>query len=92
MSRKLSVVSAAEQTLLKRALGGVFDKYKDGDGISSSALTTFAADCGVVGSGKGKLGAGDVGLIFEQVKLGKRTELDFERFQEAVRKIAVGTG
>ena len=57
-----------------------------------SALTTFAADCGVVGSGKGKLGAGDIGLIFEQVKLGKRTELDFERFQEAVRKIAVGTG
>jgi hypothetical protein len=89
--RKLSQVSAAEYGALRDNLAGLFEKYKENGGISSSGLMTFAGDCGIIGSGAKKLSAGDVTLVFEGVKLGSRTELDFDRFQEAVRKIAMQT-
>jgi hypothetical protein len=87
--RRLSNVSAAEYSALRNNLTGLFEKYKENGGINANGLTTFAADCGVLGSGNKKLSASDATMIFQSVKLGSRTELDFDRFQEAVRKMAM---
>lgn len=65
---------------LNANLADLFAEHKDGSsGITQTGLLTFAADCNILGKGlKGK----DISLVFSSVKVGKKDELNFDRFQE----------
>ena len=77
--RKLSRVSAEEVDELNNLLPNFFKKYCQGeDGMSSVQLQLFADDCGLCDK---MMSAGDVSLVFESVKLGKKTTLNYDRFQ-----------
>ena len=65
-------------------------RYKDEEqGISSAGLTKFAVDGGLINK---TLPESEVVLIFSSVKLGKKTVLNYDRFQEACRKMAGKSG
>ena len=65
-------------------------RYKDEEqGISSAGLTKFAVDGGLISK---TLPESEVVLIFSSVKLGKKTVLNYDRFQEACRKMAGKSG
>lgn len=87
-ARKLSRVSSAEMAEINLRLQRQFEAACDTDqGITSAGLTKWATDAGLLD--RRKLTASDVGMIFASVKLGKKTALKFDRFQEAVRKVAI---
>ena len=90
-TRKLSKVSAEEMAELNSALFELFEKYSDHDGgITATGLTRFCAECKLLDSGCGHaMKETDCTLIFEAVKLRRKTFLNFDRFQEAVRKVAM---
>jgi hypothetical protein len=93
-SRKQSVVSAEEREQRDKDLQYLFNKYEDSSemglppGISSNGLTNFAKRCNLT---DGKLTDSKVGLIFQSTKLAgkKKHDMNFERFQEATRKMAM---
>jgi len=86
-SRKLSRVSTQEVEELNNLLLNFFKKYCQGDdGMSSGQLQSFAEESGLCDK---KMSTGDVGLVFQSVKLGKKNTLNFDRFQEAIRKMAI---
>eukprot|EP00935_MAST-01C_sp_MAST-1C-sp1_P001630 g1630.t1 len=68
---------------LHGSLEGMFHKYKDGAGITVTGCQKFAVETGLLDD---KLTVSEVQMIFAGVKLGK--ELNYDRFQEAVRKMA----
>ena len=72
---------------LNANLADLFAEHKDGtSGMTPTGLLTFAADCNLLGKGlKGK----DLTMIFSQVKVGKKDELNFDRFQEVSCPISV---
>ena len=84
-TRKLSRVSAGEMALLHSSLEAMFHKFKDGSGIPQAGCVKFAKNTGLLDA---KLSEADITMIFAGVKLGKKEELNFDRFQEAVRKMA----
>ena len=87
-SRKLSRVSAEELSELNNLALVFFKKYCQGeDGMSSEQLQTFAEECGVCGGSR--MTRKNVGMVFQAVKLGRKTTLNFDRFQEAIRRIAI---
>lgn len=97
--RKLSKVSSHEMKELDETLRKIFDTYadppkgKDAAGITSQAMTTFVVDCDLLDGECGtKIKEVDVANAYASVKLGKKNTLKFERFQEAVRKIAMLKG
>jgi hypothetical protein len=71
MARKLSRVSAEEMADLNKKLDEIFaDFAEEGGGITKQSLMTFASEGGLCDK---KLKEADVGMIFESVKLGKKT-------------------
>ena len=52
-------------------------------------MVQFCAECNLI---DGKLKATDCSMIFSKVKIGKRNELNFERFQEACRMMCAKKG
>jgi hypothetical protein len=87
--RKLSQITSTEMEALHEALHAVFDEYAEGDpppSINVAQLQKLVEDKGLADA---HLSPTDVDLIFTSTKLGKKTELNFERFQEAFRKIAM---
>jgi hypothetical protein len=87
-ARKLSKVSAEEMTMLNEQLEAMFNEFKDDEtGITKAGIEKFCTNCKLFDN---KLKSSDCGMIFEAVKVRKKTTLNFDRFQEAVRKIALG--
>ena len=81
-SRKLSRVSAQEKEELDNALLNFFKKFCQGeDGMSSSQLQCFAQECNLCDK---KMTEGDVLMVFQSVKLGKKDAINFDRFQVGV--------
>jgi hypothetical protein len=61
--------------------------------ISSDQLVAFAINCKLIApAGTKGLTEEKVALVFQAVKLGKKTTINFTCFQEAVRKLAVEHG
>jgi hypothetical protein len=86
-NRRLSSLSSNEMSELEAQLEVLYDKYKDEEtGVSSAALTQFASECNLLNKDLKDL---DVELTFQAVKLGKKETLNFDRFKEACRKMAV---
>ena len=78
-SRKLSKVSAEDYTEAKAKLGRVFAACCNrGTGVTSVGLQKFASDYHLISS---NLKASDVDLIFQRVRVGKKVELNNDRFQ-----------
>jgi serine/threonine protein kinase len=86
--RRLSSVSKAEKENTDFHIHTLFMAHenKDTGGVTSAGLLAFAVECNLL---EKRLTKNDVGLIFDSVKLGKKTSLSFDRFKEAVRKMAV---
>ena len=91
MSRKLSKVSRAEMEELNGALEAIFKKYKgDEAGVSSAGLIKFHTKCKLnYASLPITIKDKDVGAAFQMVKVGKKDCLNFDHFQEVVRKISI---
>ena len=88
MSRRLSNVPRNEMHNLNGDLLSCFRVHTQGTmSMSADQLIKFASECELLDDKK--LTENEVGLMFSRVKLGKRTEIDFERFQECVRLMAV---
>jgi serine/threonine protein kinase len=89
--RKLSRVSGIEMETINEMAKGVYEAYlaeedEDGDRLFEvECLVKLCNDKGLIGP---KLSEKNVSMIFNQVKLKKKTFLKFERFQEALRKIS----
>jgi hypothetical protein len=81
-ARKISTVSATEMGHLADHLSVLFERFAQNNEMTQQGLCKFARAGGIVDR---KLTISEVKLVFERVKLGKRTTLNFERFQEAVR-------
>merc|ERR1719197_1573137 len=63
---------------------------KDGTrGMTANGLVKCVAKHGLLDK---KTTANDVQLVYQATKLGNKTELSYERFQEALRKLAVKKG
>jgi hypothetical protein len=91
MSRKLSNVSRVEMQTLNSDLLSCFTPFTGGTmKMTQDQLIKFAVDCELVEAKK--LPESEVALMFSKVKLGKKTEIDFERFQECLRMMAVAKG
>jgi hypothetical protein len=75
MSRKTSAVSTAEEEQRKIAITEFFEDAKGAKnkGVSKDALQSFAERARLIDS---KLNMGDVMMAFQQVKLGKKTEIN----------------
>jgi CRP-like cAMP-binding protein len=83
----MSVVSKTELNLLESTLRALYETFICTDeSMDSEALQNFARDCNLI---EPKLRPNDVDLIFVGVKLGKKSTLSFDRFQEACRKMAM---
>jgi hypothetical protein len=80
LSKKISHVSPTEMADINAALKTSFDTFAQGNpnGINQEQLVAWAQDRGIAG---GALPASTVSLIFSSVKLGKKKELKFDRFQ-----------
>jgi hypothetical protein len=90
MARKMSKISKGEMEGLDAEVFLVFQSYtKDSDGISEAALLEFAAKFNLIA---GPLTKSEVSLIFSRTKLGKQKVLKIDRFQEAIRSMAVAKG
>ena len=85
-SRKLSTVSVADRSQREQALTRLFNQFKEGLGVTKEGLGSLTTTFDLLDR---KLTAAEVGLIYDRVKVGKKPELNFGRFQEAVRCIAV---
>jgi len=86
MARKLSKVSASEMQQLEHDLKELFGRYNDPTGINEAAFAKLCSECGVTDA---KFSSNDVALVFTAVKVGKKKSLNFGRFQEAIRKVAI---
>jgi tetratricopeptide (TPR) repeat protein len=85
--RRISRVSKVEVEDSQFNLENLFKKYCQGeDGMNETQFVEFATLTGLTGK---KCSSVDCAMIFQAVKLGKKTTLNFDRFTEAVRKIAV---
>jgi hypothetical protein len=86
-SRKLSKVSGHEKEKTTANVRLVFEHFRGtSSGIDNRTLVRFAEECGIVG---GTLAAKDVDLMFARVKVGKKQELNLDRFTEALRQMSV---
>jgi hypothetical protein len=91
-TRKQSVVTPEERAQRDKDVEYLFNKYEDSSemglpkGISSNGLTKFAQKSNLT---DGKLTEKKCGLIFQATKLGKKQDLNKERYQEALRKMAM---
>jgi hypothetical protein len=87
-ARKLSNVSRVEQSSLNSDLLASFTAFTGGTmKMTQEQLVKFAQDCELIE--EKKLPETEVNLMFSKVKLGKKTEIDFERFQECLRMMAI---
>jgi hypothetical protein len=90
MSRKLSTVSGAEKERTTKNLRLLFETYRGSNpGVDASGLIRFADECELLDS---SLTLEKTNLIFSRVKLGKKTELNLNRYEEACRQLAVEKG
>ena len=84
-ARKLSSVSRAEMAILDEELERVYTHYQDEEGdFEEDCLITLCRQNDLISS---KLTEKDVTMIFQAVRVGKKSNIRFPRFQEAVRKI-----
>jgi hypothetical protein len=88
--RKQSRISVVEIETANELAKAIFEarKVEDEDGerfFEEECLMKLCTDNGLIGS---KLSVKAVTMIFSQVKMKKKSYLSFERFQEAMRKIA----
>jgi hypothetical protein len=88
---QLTTVSRDEMAKLHGILEALFSRFKESNGITSSGCVRFCKTCKLLDK---KLTITEVSMIFAAVKLGKRKDatLNFDRFQEAVRKMAQKKG
>jgi hypothetical protein len=85
--RRISRVSKVEVEESQFNLENLFKKYCQGeDGTNETQFVEFATLTGLTGK---KCSSVDCAMIFQAVKLGKKTTLNLDRFTEAVRKFAV---
>jgi len=85
--RKLSRVSADDMAKLSQQLEDLFKKYCAGEPqMAEAQFKTFVTDGGLADA---RLTEAEAGLIFLSVILGKKKTINFERFQEAVRKVSM---
>ena len=89
MARKLSSITAAEMDDLDDELEVTYLRFANADGMDQQGLCNFAIEADIIDK---KLTLSEIQLLFARVKLGKRKTLSFDRFQEAVRKMAVTKG
>ena len=90
MSRKLSTVSGAEKERTTKNLRMLFETYRGSSpGVEAVGLVRLADECALLDA---TLTPEAVALIFSRVKLGKKTELNMNRFEEACRQLAVEKG
>lgn len=93
MSRKLSQVSGAEKERTTKNLRLLFETYRGSSpGIEAAGLVRLADECALLDAASSGLTAEKCALIFSRVKLGKKTELNLNRFEEACRQLAVEKG
>jgi hypothetical protein len=66
----------------------LFTSHEDSDtgGVNRDGLLSFAVECNLLDK---SLKKSEIGLIFDSVKLVKKTTLNLDRFREAVRRMAV---
>ena len=84
-ARKLSSVSRAEMAILDEELERVYTHYQDEEGdFEEDCLITLCRQNDLISS---KLTEADVTMIFQAVRVGKKANIKFPRFQEAIRKI-----
>jgi hypothetical protein len=84
-ARKLSRVSLSEMGVLDDSLKALFDACATDGQIDQTGLIQFAESSKLLNA---KLTNKDVGMIYSSTKLGGKQTLSFERFQEAIRKMA----
>jgi hypothetical protein len=78
-----------QQQGLQNNLSALYKQYTPTGaeiGVTLEALVQFSSECKLIDK---KLSENDVRMIFQSVKLGKKTTLSFDRFEEACRKIAI---
>ena len=85
-ARKISNVTQQERDAAEINMTSIFGKFADGTTMDEAGFKAFAAAGGIVAD---DLSAADVGMIFTSVKVGKKPALNFDRFKEAVRKLAM---
>jgi hypothetical protein len=88
---QLTGISRDEMSELHATLETLFNRFKEDTGITSAGCVRFCKTCKLLDK---KLTVTEVSMIFAAVKLGKRKDatLNFDRFQEAVRKMAQKKG
>ena len=87
MSRKLSTVSGAEKERTTKNLRMLFETYRGSSpGVEAVGLVRLADECALLDT---TLTPEACALIFSRVKLGKKTELNLNRFEEACRQLLV---
>jgi len=64
--RRLSAVSTKEMDDLNKALEGLFDKYKEKNGMTALGLVTFSKECSLIDA---KLTEAEVSLAFQRSSL-----------------------
>jgi hypothetical protein len=74
---------------LEENLSVIFERFSQLELMNQQGFCKFAREGGLVDK---KLTISEVKLIFQRVKIGQRTTLNFGRFQEAVRMMAVVKG
>jgi len=83
----MSTVPQSDRLRNGKNLRKLFDMFRgSAAGLDSANFASFAVDCMLVDKAFSQT---DATMIFSKVKLGKKTELSFDRFEEAVRQIAV---
>jgi tetratricopeptide (TPR) repeat protein len=85
--RRISRVSAVEVQDSQFSLENLYKKYCQGeDGINEQQFVFLISGSDLIDKSCSET---DCGLIFASVRVGKKTTLNFDRFTEAIRKIAV---
>ena len=86
-ARKMSRVSADDMALLAQQLADIFKKYCAGEPqMSEAQFKEFVTGTGLADA---RLTEKEAGLIFHSVLLGKKKTINYDRFQEAVRKLSM---
>jgi hypothetical protein len=74
---------------LHAELRNMFEDMREEGGMTLASMVTWCKECNLLDK---KLTIPQVGLIFTSVVVGKKKSLHFDRFQEAVRKVAIAKG
>lgn len=87
--RKISNVTQQEKDAADLNMTSIFEKFATKDKMDEAGFKAFAAAGGISGSGDGAISVADVGMAFQAVKVGKKAVLNYDRFKEAARKLAM---